>query len=52
MSHATTTTEDPRTALLLHEQAERRRIELEAQTEAEIAAVRAFLDSITEPDDE
>lgn len=49
-----TQTEDPRTALLMQAAAERRRIEAEAEAEAEseMQAVRTFLESITEPDDE
>lgn len=51
MSQATHTA-DQRAALLLHAAAERQRVEAEAQAESEMQAVREFLDSITEPDDE
>lgn len=48
MSQATTT-EDQRTALLLHAATERQRLEAEAQAEAEMQAVQELLESLTEP---
>lgn len=50
MSQATTT-EDPRTALLLHAAAERQRLDAEAEAEAEMQAARELLDSITRDDE-